>query len=86
MKLNDKVYDVLKWIALICLPALATFYGVLSKIWGLPYGVEIVSTITAVATLIGALIGVSTISYNKGVNGNDAGAGVPESGQESGKQ
>lgn len=66
MKLPSKVYDVLKWIALICLPALATFYGVISKIWGLPYGVEIVSTITAVATLIGALIGVSTVNYRKG--------------------
>ena len=65
MKLNDKVYDVLKWIALICLPALATFYGVISKVWDLPYGVEVVSTITAVATLIGALIGVSTVNYRK---------------------
>lgn len=65
MKLPNKVYDVLKWVALICLPALATFWGVISKVWGLPYGAEIVTTITALSTLIGALIGVSTISHRK---------------------
>lgn len=63
MILPDKVYDALKWICLICLPALATFYGVISKIWDLPYGTEICSTITAIATLIGALIGVSHVNY-----------------------
>lgn len=65
MILPDKVYDALKWICLICLPALATFYGVISKIWDLPYGTEICSTITAIATLIGALIGVSHINIKK---------------------
>lgn len=63
MILPDKVYDALKWICLICLPALATFYGVISKIWDLPYGTEICSTITAIATLIGALIGISHVNY-----------------------
>ena len=71
MKLNDKVYDVLKWICLICLPALATLYGILSKVWGLPYGTEIVTTISAVAAFIGTLIGVSTIGYKK-EGGGDA--------------
>ena len=65
MKIPDKVYDILKWIALVALPAIATFYGVLATIWGLPYGDQIVPTITAVDTLIGALLGVSTYSYNK---------------------
>lgn len=65
MVLNDKIYDVLKWICLICLPALATLYGVLSKIWGLPYGAEITATINAVALFIGALIGVSHINRSK---------------------
>lgn len=65
MKLPDKVYDVLKWICLIALPALSTFYGILAEIWDLPYAVQIPRTITAVALLIGALIGVSQISYNK---------------------
>lgn len=65
MVLNDKIYDVLKWICLICLPALATLYGVLSKIWGLPYGTEITATINAVALFVGALIGVSHINRSK---------------------
>lgn len=68
MILPDKAYDVLKWICLICLPALATFYGVISKIWGLPLGTEICSTITAVATLIGALIGISHLNIQYGKN------------------
>lgn len=65
MRLPDKVYQILKWICLICLPALAVFYFTLSKIWGLPYGAEIPATINAVAVLIGALIGISQINYNK---------------------
>ena len=65
MKLNDKIYNVLKWICLIVLPACATFYYALSGIWGLPYGEQIVGTITAIDTFIGALIGISTINYNK---------------------
>ena len=63
--LPNKVYDVLKWICLILLPAAATFYGVISKIWNLPYGTEIPATITAVAVFIGAIIGISTRNYNK---------------------
>lgn len=66
MILPDKLYNVLKWIALICLPALAVFYAVIAKIWGLPYESEIPATINAVAVLIGALIGVSHLSIKKG--------------------
>lgn len=65
MKMPDKLYDVLKWICLIALPALAVLYFTLAKIWGLPYGAEITATINAVALFIGALIGVSQISINK---------------------
>ncbi len=65
MKLPDKVYDVLKWIALIALPACATLYAALAKIWGMPYELEIPATIMAVDTFIGVLLGVSTINYNK---------------------
>ena len=65
INMPDKVYDVLKWIALIVMPAVATFYGVLSSIWGLPYGDQIVATITAIDTFIGALLGVSSYQYNK---------------------
>jgi len=48
MKLNDKIYDVLKWIALICIPALATFYVALAGVWGWPYAEEISKTAMAV--------------------------------------
>lgn len=65
MKIPDKVYDVLKWVALIALPALATFYSIVGKVWGWPYIGEVTTTITALGTLIGALIGLSTLSYNK---------------------
>lgn len=67
MKLDNKVYDVLKYIAQIVLPAIATLYFALSKIWGLPYGEEIVGTITAVDCFLGALLGISTLNYNKGI-------------------
>lgn len=71
MKLPDKVYTILKWIALIALPAIATFWGVMGKVWDIPYTTEVVTTITAVATLIGALIGVSTVNYNKDKEAQD---------------
>ena len=65
MKLSNRIYNILKWICLICLPALAVFYFTLAKIWGLPYEAEIPATINAIAVLIGALIGISQINYNK---------------------
>lgn len=65
MKLNNKVYDVLKWIALVVLPAIGTLYFALSGIWGLPYGEQIVGTITAIDTFLGAILGISTYQYNK---------------------
>ena len=65
MKLPDKIYDALKWIALIALPALGVLYFTLSKIWGLPYGAEITATLDAVALFIGTLIGVSHYTIRK---------------------
>ena len=71
MVLPDKVYNILKWICLIALPAIAVFYFTISKIWGLPYGAEIPATINAVAVLIGALIGISQHAINKeNINSN----------------
>lgn len=61
--MSNRVYDCLKYIALIVLPAIATLYGALAAIWGLPYGQEIVSTIAAVDTFLGALIGVAGAKY-----------------------
>lgn len=64
MKLSNETYDILKWIAQILLPALGTLYFALTKIWvGLPYGTEIVGTITAVDAFLGALLGISTMNY-----------------------
>ena len=68
MKMSNKVYDVLKFIAQIVLPAIGTLYFALASIWGLPYGEQIVGTITAVDTFVGALLGISTMKYNKGNN------------------
>lgn len=65
LRLKDSLYNVLKWICLIALPALAVLYFTLAKIWGLPYGAEIPATINAIAVFIGALIGISQINYNK---------------------
>ena len=65
MKLPDKVYDVLKWITIILLPALGTLYFALSGIWGFPYAEQIIGTITAIETFLGATLGISTIQYNK---------------------
>lgn len=62
--LNDRIYTVLKWLALICLPAVSVLIGALGQIWQWPDADKITLTISAVATFIGALIGVSTIKYN----------------------
>ena len=65
MQLPNKVFDWLKWTAIICLPALSTFIVVISKIWNwADLGSMIAQTITAVAVLLGALLGVSSVNYN----------------------
>ena len=63
--MNSKVYDILKWTALVFLPAVGTLYGTLSKIWGIPYGSEVVQTVVAVEFFIGSLVGISNIQYKK---------------------
>ena len=65
MKLENKVYDALKYIALIVLPAVATLYSGLAKVWGLPYGAEIPATIMLIDTFLGVLLKVSTDNYWK---------------------
>ena len=64
--MSNKLYDILKWIAQIALPAIATLYFALASIWDLPYGEQIVGTITAVDASLGAVLGISTAQYNKG--------------------
>lgn len=63
MKMNNKTYDTLKYIALYVLPALATLILTLGGIWGFPYAEAIAATITAVDTFLGALIGISAKKY-----------------------
>ena len=66
--MNNKTYDVLKWIAQYLLPALATLYFAIARVWGLPYGEQIVGTITAIDTFLGVILGISTAQYNKALN------------------
>lgn len=63
--MKSKTYDVLKYIAQIVLPALGTFYFAIAGIWGLPYGEQIVGTIAAVDTFLGALLKLSSDKYYK---------------------
>lgn len=63
--MSNKVYDILKWVAMIVLPAIATLYMAIANIWGFPYGEEVVGTITAVNTFLGAVVGISAVKYNK---------------------
>ena len=63
--MSNKVYDILKFIAQIVLPALATLWAALGKIWGWPLVTEITATICAVDTFLGALLGISSMNYQK---------------------
>lgn len=65
MKINDKTYDILKWIATYLLPALGTLYFALAQVWNLPYGEQVVGSITAIDTFLGVVLGLSTSQYNK---------------------
>lgn len=66
MKLSDRLYDTLKWISIVCLPSISTFIIVIGKIWNWgDIAPMVAQTITAIACLLGALLGISTIQYNK---------------------
>lgn len=66
LHMTDKQYDGCKFVAQIVLPAIATCYFTLASIWGLPYGEQIVGTITAVDTFLGALLMISSNIHNEG--------------------
>ena len=72
MKISNKLYDILKWLVIIVLPALATLYKALSAVWAWPYANEVVTTITAADTFLGAVLCISaaTYNYNKEGGGN----------------
>lgn len=62
---SNRTYDILKFIAQIILPAVGTLYFALARIWGLPLGEQIVGTITALDAFLGAILGISTLEYNR---------------------
>lgn len=66
--LKSKVYDVLKWFALVAFDAVGVFYKTISAIWNLPYGDQVLATAAALSLLLGTLIGVSSVQYNKKLN------------------
>lgn len=75
MKLKDSVYDVLKWIVMIVIPALTTAYVGLAAVWGWPYAEPVAKTSAIICTLLGAILGISTAQYNKQQQPPDEGNG-----------
>lgn len=65
--MNNKTYNILKYITQIVLPAIATLYFALSEIWGFPFASQIVGTITAIDTFLGAVLCISSVKYNKSI-------------------
>ena len=65
MKLNNKTYDIIKWVVMIVLPALSALYVGLGGIWGLPYIEQVAGTISCITVFLGALLGISSASYKK---------------------
>ena len=63
MKMSNKTYDLLKWVALIALPAVVTFVAAMGEIWNIPYATQIAATIAAVDALLGACLQVSSANY-----------------------
>lgn len=65
MKLNDKVYDVLKWVVILLLPTLGQLYKSLASVWGWPLAAEISDTIELITVALGVILGISQINYAK---------------------
>lgn len=66
MKISDKAYDILKWLVVIVIPALTTFYTVLDNVFAWGYGEMVATLSAALCTCIGAIVGISSASYYKG--------------------
>lgn len=71
MKMSNSTYNLLKYIAQILIPALGTLYFALANIWGLPYGEQIVGTLTAVDAFLGVCLGISSDNYHKSIGDSD---------------
>lgn len=67
--MTDKVYNILKYCALVAIPAIGTFYTTVAALWGWPYITETSGTILAVDTLLGAFVGVSSAKYQPETDG-----------------
>lgn len=63
--MNNKTYDILKWITLVALPATTTLWLALASIWGFPYAEAIGATLAAITAFMGTILGVSSVKYNK---------------------
>lgn len=66
--MNNKLYDALKWVAILLLPALSTLIAVIGQIWNIPICDPIAQTVTALGVFLGAILGISSIQYKKGEN------------------
>lgn len=76
MKISSKLYDIFKWVALICLPAIICFLSSIGEIWGIGMMPKIVATVSALATFLGALLQISSINYHKDKEENGNGKEV----------
>lgn len=65
MRIPNNVYDVLKWVVMIVLPAISTAYVGLAAIWHWPMADEVAKTCSVICVMLGALLGISTAEYNK---------------------
>lgn len=72
MKFDNKLYDFLKYVCQIALPAIGTLYFALAQIWNFPYAEQIVGTIAAITTFLGVLLGISSYTYRKDENNADS--------------
>ena len=72
MKLSNRTYDILKWVAMVALDALGVCYSTLASVWGWPYGDEVLQTCAAVSLLLGGLIGISAAEYHRAAGGHGA--------------
>lgn len=79
MRISNKTYDTLKWVAIIVIPALATLVLTVGKIWGLPYYDNIGATISAIGLFIAAIIGVSSTTYTDEMTEEEALQAIEES-------
>lgn len=67
--MTNKIYDILKWVTLVVLPATTTLWLALAAIWGWPYAEAIGATLTAITAFMGTILGISAIKYQKKING-----------------